>query len=223
MEITPTVPAAINWLAAAVEEGVDPDIFMSLTRKQRLFVEYYLASFNARQAAQDAGYEGKTAGSTLLRKSYISKAIDACMSLRIGRIQVTQDHVIAELCKIGFQNSQDYVSELGHVLNPHQMSREKASVIKKYKTKTTFEGKGDARHEVEHIEVEFESKLSALKILYDHFNAANGFASNARTPNTTPIGDDIEVDYSTIEIIGVESGTYFPPLIEHDENEMMAQ
>lgn len=51
---------------------------MSLTKKQRLFIENYLTCFNATKAARDAGYSEKTAhsqGHRLLRHAEVAEAI----------------------------------------------------------------------------------------------------------------------------------------------------
>ena len=58
--------------------GNEGEKIMALTAKQALFVEYYLESFNATQAATQAGYSGKTAhniGWQNVRKLEIQEAL----------------------------------------------------------------------------------------------------------------------------------------------------
>lgn len=75
------------------------------TAKERLFVVEYMVDLNGTQAAIRAGYSKKSAknyASLLMSYPHIRKAIDNLMKLRITRIDVTADKVVAELGKIGF-------------------------------------------------------------------------------------------------------------------------
>lgn len=80
---------------------------MKLTGKQQRFVEEYLIDLNVTQAAIRAGYSEKTAysiGHELLKKPEIENAIQKAMDKRSERTGITQDQVLAELAKIGFQD-----------------------------------------------------------------------------------------------------------------------
>ncbi len=71
-----------------------------LTPKQQAFVDEYLISLNATQAAIKAGYSPKTArqiGEQNLSKLDIKRAISDAQQKRIQRTQVTQDEVISGL------------------------------------------------------------------------------------------------------------------------------
>lgn len=76
---------------------------MALTAKQALFVKYYLVSFNATQAAIDAGYSEKTAysiGDENLRKPVIQKAISEAQEARHKRLEWTADEILRDIQEI---------------------------------------------------------------------------------------------------------------------------
>lgn len=69
-----------------------------LSKKQQLFIEHYLVSFNATRAAVDAGYSEKTAhaiGQENLRKPIIKEVVDA----RVREIIAQTDDKRAYLIK----------------------------------------------------------------------------------------------------------------------------
>jgi hypothetical protein len=75
---------------------------MALTAKQERFVEEYLIDLNATQAAVRAGYSENTArqtGTENLSKPYIAEVIEAAITERSERTELTQDMVINELRK----------------------------------------------------------------------------------------------------------------------------
>jgi phage terminase small subunit len=71
-----------------------------LTPKQKRFVEEYLIDLNATQAAIRAGFSSRNAdkiGSQLLGKTRVRAEIDAQLSARSVRTQITQDYVLQRL------------------------------------------------------------------------------------------------------------------------------
>lgn len=83
---------------------------MSLTPRQAQFVSEYLKDLNGTQAAIRAGYSEKgarTEATRLLANADIAVAIEAAMSQRAERTQVTQDSVVRELRDIGFAQVQE--------------------------------------------------------------------------------------------------------------------
>lgn len=73
-----------------------------LTPKQARFVEEYLTSLNATQAARAAGYSDKgnaaeVRGSELLRNRKVMDAIAAARAERTKRVKVDQDFVLNRL------------------------------------------------------------------------------------------------------------------------------
>src|ERR1043166_4571197 len=71
-----------------------------LSARQQRFVELYLVSLNAAQAAKDAGYSEKTAnreGSRLLSKVDIQAALATAQLARQKRTEIDQDYVLRGL------------------------------------------------------------------------------------------------------------------------------
>lgn len=84
---------------------------MALTPKQTLFVQEYLVSLNATEAAVKAGYKEKTAaqqGYKLLKMPKVSAAIQSSIAARSKRTEVDQDFVIQQLKTIAEGSAADY-------------------------------------------------------------------------------------------------------------------
>lgn len=78
---------------------------MSLTQKQKRFVQEYLVDLNATAAAIRAGYSEKTANriaSENLSKPDIQSAIQEAIEKRQKRTEITQDMVLRETAKLAF-------------------------------------------------------------------------------------------------------------------------
>ena len=73
---------------------------VSMTPKQQRFVEEYLVSLNATQAAIRAGYAKSGAsveGARLLANAKVAAAVAAAQAERSKRTEVTQDYVLATI------------------------------------------------------------------------------------------------------------------------------
>ena len=78
---------------------------MALTAKQQRFVEAYLVSLNAADAAREAGYSENTAkqiGHELLGKPDVAAAIAEAQAVRADRMQISQDDVLRRVAAIAF-------------------------------------------------------------------------------------------------------------------------
>jgi len=105
---------------------------VSLTDKQKTFIDEYLIDLNATQAAIRAGYSKDTAqqmGSENLSKPVIQSAIKDAMAERQKRTQVTSDMVIAELAKIAFLDIRDAYDNEGQLFNIKDMPEDVARAI----------------------------------------------------------------------------------------------
>jgi phage terminase small subunit len=72
---------------------------MSLTLKQKRFVQEYCVDFNATQAAIRAGYSPSTAysiGSENLRKPEIKAAVQATQAAAITDIKITRNYLVEQ-------------------------------------------------------------------------------------------------------------------------------
>ena len=84
-----------------------------LKPKHRRFVEEYLDSFNAKEAARQAGYGSRNPHSTayrLMRRPDIAAAIEAALGARTEEIRITADRVVQEYAKIAFADMRDFAN-----------------------------------------------------------------------------------------------------------------
>lgn len=133
-----------------------------LTPKMALFVQNYLVSTNAAQAALAAGYSPKTAaamGRKLLSKPIIDDAIQRAMNERVERLHINQDMVLLELMAVVRSNIGDYLTfgPTGIVFkNMDEIPPEKVALIK------------EISHGKAGIKIALPDKLDALEKLARH-------------------------------------------------------
>jgi len=89
---------------------------MALRKKQKAFVEYYLQSWNATQAAKDAGYSERSAKS-IGAENLTKPDIQAEIQRRLDEICMTSDEVLSSLAEIGRTSIEDImdIDESGHL------------------------------------------------------------------------------------------------------------
>lgn len=129
---------------------------MALSTKQKVFIEEYLKTFNATQAALAAGYSPETAHATgweNLRKPEIAKAI----SQRLSEKAMSADEVLMRLAEQARAAYSDAIDEDGTVDVAKLVSTGRAHLIKAIKF--TESGKKN---------VEFYDAQSALQLLGKH-------------------------------------------------------
>jgi phage terminase small subunit len=139
-----------------------------VNKKQALFVDYYLQSFNASDAARKAGYSEKTAysiGSRLLKDVEISAVIQE----RLAEVHMSAEEALkltADIARGDIAQLMD-VSSMGFSLD---MSKAKelglTGLIKKVKQRTIThlaKSESDEDREVIDLEVELYDKQSALR------------------------------------------------------------
>lgn len=83
-----------------------------LTEKQKRFVDEYIISLNATQAAIKAGYSEKTAEQQayqLLQKTSVCEALQNRQKRLEQKTEITQERVLRELANVAFANATDFV------------------------------------------------------------------------------------------------------------------
>lgn len=75
-----------------------------LTLKQRKFVQEYLKSMNAREAARRAGYAHSDSGWDVLKNTHVRAEIDKELKLMNERFHGGRERLIAELQAIAYSN-----------------------------------------------------------------------------------------------------------------------
>ncbi len=137
---------------------------ISMTPKQRRFVDEYLCDLNATQAAIRSGYSKKTArfiGAENLTKPNIAAAIAAAVAKRSERTEVTADYVLAtitetiERCKgVGEHSNPNAVLKGAELLGRHL-----AMFTDKTENRLTFENLTD--EELDEQIAEYERRSPA--------------------------------------------------------------
>jgi len=103
----------------------------ALTDKQRAFVEHYLATWNATEAAKRAGYSAKTAqeqGSQLLSKLIVQQLVEK----RIAELKMTSDEVLLRLADQARSDMSDFINSHGEVDVKAARRNKKLHLVKRY-------------------------------------------------------------------------------------------
>jgi phage terminase small subunit len=144
---------------------------MGLSPKRKMFVEAYLKTFNATQAALDAGYSPKTArsqGARLL--TFVDIAAE--IKKRLDEMVMSADEVLRLLSRQANASHKSWVKvdKDGRIYfdfsDPE--AQENLDLIKKIKTKTRHEREGKKDFEVEWVEVELYDSQRALELIGKH-------------------------------------------------------
>lgn len=144
---------------------------MSLTNRQKRFVDEYLIDLNATQAAIRAGYSVHTAkeiGAENLTKPNIRTNIDKALAERSRRTGISADRVLMELAKIGFANITDVANAADATVNDGA-DRDDTAAIQSIKVKCTPTDKGD----IVEREIKMYDKGKALEQMGRHLGIFN--------------------------------------------------
>lgn len=120
---------------------------MTLSNKQRVFIDEYLICLNASEAARRAGYNGKSnvVGSQLLANLSISEEI----TQRLQERHLSADAVLARLADMARSDIADFtgLERLSDLTNEEY--RGKTHVIKRFKRRKYRPKNGDPFEEIE--------------------------------------------------------------------------
>lgn len=130
----------------------------TLTPRQMRFIECYLVSLNATQAAIEGGYSARTAsvtGAKLLVNPKIAEAIAEAQAQRAQRTEVTADRVLKELAILAFSDVRHFqVDEHGELTltpnSPDDAWRAVSSVKHKIRTFKDQSGNTETNREIEY-------------------------------------------------------------------------
>ncbi len=145
-----------------------------LNEKQKQFVREYLIDLNATQAAIRAGYAGKTAysqGQRLLKNVEVAKELQKAQAKRAERTEITADHVLEELAKIGFSNMTDYIrtTEEGDAfVDLSELTCEQAAAISEVVVEDYKDGRGEDARDVRKLKFKLYDKRAALVAIGKH-------------------------------------------------------
>lgn len=141
---------------------------MTLTHKQQRFVDEFLQSFNATQAALAAGYSEKTAysiGSENLKKPEIIDAIEATLRPHA----MTAAEVLFHLSEIARGDIGEVLDDNGNLDLKAARRLQKTRLIKRIKSRAYTTEDSD----VSETEVELHDRLRALELLAKYHDLTN--------------------------------------------------
>ncbi|MBW4891109.1 terminase small subunit [Mucilaginibacter sp. HMF5004] len=134
---------------------------------QQRFCDEYLVSFNAYQAALNAGYSNNTARKCeLLHLPKIQTYLQAAMAKTAERLEITHDMILRELAKVAFANMGDYYDE-NAVLKPmNQLTPDQKAAIQQYQLIDAVGDYGERAGELSKIKL--HNKMAALDKIARH-------------------------------------------------------
>ena len=103
-----------------------------LSEKHKRFVDEYLVSFNATDAAKRAGYSEKTAysqGQRLLKHVEVSKALADSAKKRAAKMEITAERVLLELARIAFFDPRKLFDAKGNPVAITELDDDTAAAI----------------------------------------------------------------------------------------------
>lgn len=134
-----------------------------LSPRQQAFVDEYIVSLNATQAAIKAGYSAKTAdvqGPRLLGNVGVAAAIAAAKQARSERTEITADNVLRELAAVAFAHMGQYAT-----WNDDRVSLTDSSEVD---PRAVSEVKQTVNQFGNNVSIKLHDKLGALAKLGDH-------------------------------------------------------
>jgi len=136
---------------------------MALNDKQEAFIESYLICFNRTQAAKEAGYSAKTAGSQgarLLKNVEIANAI----SERMRESAMSADEVLKRLAEHARGDIGDFI----HLSSDEIRQSNRSRLIKKFTRTITTTTKNDYESVTESLTLELYDAQAALEKIGRH-------------------------------------------------------
>lgn len=122
---------------------VDGGPYSKCTKRQRLFVDEYLASRTAAAAYLAAGYKGENptdAAWMLLKKPSIQDAISERRQQLLDDVGLRQERVLLETYAIGTSDARRLENELGETIPLHKLDAKTAAAIKSVEIETVSIG-----------------------------------------------------------------------------------
>lgn len=170
----------------------------SLTHKQQLFVDAYLETFNATEAARRAGYKGNentlsTVGYENIRKPNIREQIEQ----RLDESAMSANEVLRRLADMARGDMGDFIDIEGMFFNinlgkAHDMGL--THLIKKVKDRVVMTSNQDGEETETHtLEIELHDSQSALDKLarvHGAYNDRMDLTSDGKAIKVTLTGDD---------------------------------
>lgn len=142
------------------------------TARQQAFIEHYVVSKNATDAARKAGYAPNSAnvdGPRLLSNAGIRAEIDLRLAQQAEKLEITAERVQAEIAKIAFLDMGNYLGPDGLPLSDFsKLPRDHTAAIRSITVEEFKDGRSDKR-EVRRLKFTLGDKEKALEMLAKRF------------------------------------------------------
>ena len=170
-----------------------------LNARQKKFVEHYLATNNATEAAKNAGYSPNTAkqmGTENLSKPAIRRAIEKRTKTVLAGLSINTDMVLRELANLAFSSLRHYldIDEYGRArpnigkATPDQMAAIKSLNIVELRPMIVIENGQEIQFRVIKTEIALWNKLQALVALAEYMGLIGPACVN-NSQNKAPVVD----------------------------------
>ena len=147
-----------------------------LNPKQQAFVDAYLISLNAKQAAIKAGYSEKTAeqqGSRLLSHVKVQAAIAEAMNQRVERTKIDADYVLRRLAEIDQMDVIDILRDDMSLKPVSEWPKVWRQYLSGFDLAEMFEGVGEDRAMVGILKkLKWPDKVRNLELLGKHVDVS---------------------------------------------------
>lgn len=144
---------------------------VELTARQSRFVDEYLISLNATQAAKKAGYKEETAesqGSRLLKNVKVANAISARKMERSERTQIDADYVLRRLVEIDQMDVLDIMNDEGGLKPIHEWPKAWRITLSGFDISSSSYGEGDDAVEFILKKIKWPDKVKNLELIGRH-------------------------------------------------------
>lgn len=143
-----------------------------LTAREQAFVQGYLKSLNATQAAIEAGYSENCADVTscrMMKKKRIKDAIQAGMDKRSERVQVDADTILRELLHLSTVDVTQAFDDMGQLKPLSEIPEDVRRSISALEVNELFAGQGEEKTAIGLAKkIKFYDKTKALELLGKH-------------------------------------------------------
>ncbi len=143
-----------------------------LTDKQRIFVEEYLADFNATRAAEAAGYSNpQVSGARQLQNPKIAAVVEKYMARVQKQYELTREAILEQLAYCALRTGGDFVDDDGRIVqNIKKLPKAAQGAIDgiKQKVRKYYDREGNLAGETVETELKLVSKATALDLAMKH-------------------------------------------------------
>lgn len=152
----------------AVAGAIEQTPAVQFTTKERVFIAAYLRLRNQTAAAEEAGYNkrsARTIGSELFAKPHIKAEIERRVEATIDRYEISADRIARELASIAFGSIDDYIvvqDDGSAIVDLVGTTKRQLSALASFEVEEYIEGRGLDAVRVKRTKIKPSDKQAAL-------------------------------------------------------------